>query len=76
MEFAGKYVIYFDTQLYISGNNDSLAVAAKTLYDSWKLVMVVQQPGQRWTNLQERILEVLKGSHVRIIYGKELESSP
>jgi hypothetical protein len=34
MEFVGKYVIYFDTQLYISGNNDSLAVAAKTLYDS------------------------------------------
>jgi len=38
--------------------------------------MVVQQPGQRWTNLEERILEVLKGSYVRIVYGKELESSP
>jgi hypothetical protein len=34
----------------------------------------VPQPGQRWTNLEERILEVLKGSHVRIVYGKDLES--
>jgi hypothetical protein len=38
--------------------------------------MVVKQPGQRWTNLEERILEVLKGSRVRIVYGKELKSIP
>ena len=81
MEFVGKYVIYFHPQLNILRYNDALAVAAKrklheTLYGSWKLVMVLQQPSQRWTNLEERILEVLKGSHVRIVYGKELESSP
>jgi len=38
--------------------------------------MVVQQPGQRWKDLEEIILEVLKGSRVRIVYGKELERSP
>jgi len=81
MEFIGKYVIYFHPQLNISRYNDSLAAAAKrklheTLYSSWKLVMFVQQPGQRWTNSEERILEVLKGSHARIVYGKGLESSP
>lgn len=81
MESVGKYVTYFYPQRNIPRCNDSLAVTAKrklhkTLYASWKLVMVVQQLGQRWTNLEEIILEVFTGSHDRIVYGKELESSP
>jgi hypothetical protein len=56
----------------MTNSSDTIRLVAQCLN---QLRHRVPQPSQRWTNLEEGILEVLKGSHVRIVYGKELESS-